>query len=111
MDFDNNTLVEITMICKNKTICKNMGGLKYIEIYCFETFKKLYKELLNKECPEPDYIKQIKLNNVERRRLRDIELGNGPEDNDLIQDDDEDEYENSSSSSSSSNDNVVEEKS
>ena len=32
------TLIEMEMQCANKTICKNMAGLKYIEIYCFEVF-------------------------------------------------------------------------
>lgn len=45
--------------CQNKNIAKNLAGLKYIELYCFPTFKKLYEKLLGKTCPEPDYIQKI----------------------------------------------------
>ena len=38
----NKILFKIVVVCQNKTIAKNIAGLKYIEIYCHETFKVIF---------------------------------------------------------------------
>ena len=48
------SLFKLECKAQNKTLSKNMAGLKYFELYDFETFKKLYKYYLKEECPESE---------------------------------------------------------
>lgn len=49
-------LFKVEIGCQNKQIAKNLSGLKYLELYCFPTFKEYYEKLFGGECPVPDYI-------------------------------------------------------
>lgn len=93
VDFGGKTLIKITVNCKEKTICKKIAALKYIEIYCFETFKAFYEQVIGSVCPMPDYIKDIENQTQARKKKREKELGmdsDNQEDDSLSEDLDDD---------------------
>jgi hypothetical protein len=67
-------LFSMKVECQNKNVAKNLAGLKYIELYCFPTFKQIYERIIGKECPEPPYIKDILKYDKCRREMRDEQL-------------------------------------